>query len=124
MTNEELAEVALRVRKIIRQESLDNIKSGKVIATRDWFDKNYGEAVMRELVKKKLIIPYAFGTREAIDPEGCPVKKRKGAVYYRVSDVESIIEDYNLYKTLQASYRKRRIDFKEEIQKLKESINK
>lgn len=123
MTNEELAEVALRVRKIIQQESLNNIKTGRVIATRDWFDKNYGEAVIRELVKKKLIFPYAFGTREVVDPDGYPVKKRKGAVYYRVSDVESIIEDYNIYKTLQSSYKKRKIDFKENIRKLKDSIN-
>lgn len=124
MTNEELAEVALRVRKIIRQESLDNIKSGKIIATRDWLDKNYGEAVMRELVKKKLIFPYAFGTKEVVDTNGYPLKIRKGAVYYRVSDVESIIEDYNLYKTLQCAYKKRRIDFRENIRKLEDSINK
>lgn len=124
MTKDELTEIAVTVRKIIRQEELNNLKDLRVIAPRCWFDEKYGEAIMRELVKKKLVFPYAFGTREVIDPEGNPIKKRKGSIYYRVSDVECIIEDYNLYKTLQESYKKRRIDFKENIQKLENSINK
>lgn len=124
MTKDELTEIAVTVRKIIRQEELNNLKDLRVIAPRCWFDEKYGEAIMRELVKKKLVFPYAFGTREVIDPEGNPIKKRKGSIYYRVSDVECIIEDYNLYKTLQESYKKRRIEFKENIQKLENSINK
>lgn len=124
MTKDELTEIAVTVRKIIRQEELNNLKDLRVIAPRCWFDERYGEGIMRELVKKKLVFPYAFGTREVIDPEGNPIKKRKGSIYYRVSDVECIIEDYNLYKTLQESYKKRRIDFKENIQKLRDSINK
>lgn len=124
MTKDELTEIAVTVRKIIRQEELNNLKDLRVIAPRCWFDEKYGEAIMRELVKKKLVFPYAFGTREVIDPEGNPIKKRKGSIYYRVSDVECIIEDYNLYKTPQESYKKRRIDFKENIQKLRDSINK
>lgn len=123
MTNDELTEIAVRVRKIIQQEQQKNIKSGKVIATRDWFDRNYGESVMRELTKRRLIFPYAFGTREVTDPEGNLVKKRQGAVYYRISDVESIIEDYNIYKTLCESYKSRRCEFKENIERLKNNIN-
>ncbi len=117
-TTDELTAIALKVHKILEMERQQRLKSGKVIATRDWFDKNYGEAVMRQLVKHKLIFPYAFGTREVTGPDGEPVVKRQGAIYFRVSDVESAIEDFNIYKTLQESYKRRRIDFKEKIQSL------
>lgn len=123
MGKEELAEIASIVREILHQEKIGNLKERKIIATRDWFDKNYGESVMRELTKRRLIFPYAFGTKDAVDPEGNLVKKRKGAIYYRVLDVENIIEDYNLYKSLQGAYKQRKLDFKREIQKLQDNIN-
>ena len=75
---------------------------------------------MRKLVAQKLIYPYAFGTREERDPEGQPVKRRKGAIYYRVADVESAIEDYNIYKTLRESYKNRRKEFKDRMRSLGE----
>ena len=59
-TTDELTAIALKVHKILEMERQQRLKSGKVIATRDWFDKNYGEAVMRQLVKHKLIFPYAL----------------------------------------------------------------
>lgn len=121
MTSDELTEIAMKVYKIIEQVRLKQMRSEKTIATRDWFDKRYGESVMRKLVAQKLIYPYAFGTREERDPEGQPVKRRKGAIYYRVADVESAIEDYNIYKTLRESYKNRRKEFRERMRSLGET---
>lgn len=119
MDEKEITEIALKVHRIIEQQKRKNLMDGKVLATRSWLDEHYGQSVMKAVLKLGLVFPYAFGTREMTDPEGMPVTLRKGADYYRVSDVERAIEDMNIYKSLRENYRKREMSMKEIIRDLR-----
>lgn len=119
MDEKEITEIALKVHRIIEQQKRKNLMDGKVLATRSWLDEHYGQSVIKAVLKLGLVLPYAFGTREMTDPEGMPVTMRKGADYYRVSDVERAIEDMNIYKSLRENYRKREMSMKEIIRDLR-----
>ena len=59
------------------------------------------KTVSENLEKRKLIYPYQFGIEEVMDEEGEPIKKAKGYIYYKLSDLIEAIEKGNILKCLQ-----------------------
>lgn len=57
-----------------------------------------GKLAVKSLVNCGALQQYKFDTRDALDREGNPVKKAKGVVYYRLSEIERAIEDGNILK--------------------------
>ncbi len=92
---EELAKAAI---KAVREEEKRMRSNPKVLLTQDKANKIYGQNVIRSLFKRGLIEPYKFDFRDTVDEEGNLIKKTKGVIYYRVSDIESAIEEGNVLK--------------------------
>ena len=88
-------------RAVIRQYNEEKRRMwDRVLVTQNEAEKMYSKPVIRQLVRTGALLPYRFGTREAIDREGNPVVKPKGAIYYRLAEIEQAIEEKNLYKNL------------------------
>lgn len=64
-------------------------------------EDRFGSGVLKNLEKRKLIYPYQFGIEEVMDEEGEPIKKAKGYIYYKLSDLIEAIEKGNILKCLQ-----------------------
>ncbi|RHJ83498.1 hypothetical protein [Parabacteroides sp. AM08-6] len=68
----------------------------KVLITQNEADSIYTKQVIRALVKRGHLQQYKFDFRDAVDREGNPIRKTKGAIYYRVEEIEKSIEKGNV----------------------------
>lgn len=122
MEERELTKIAARVYELV-EERKKREREGKILATRRWLENRYGSTPIRALIKLRLIFPYSFGMEEMEDPDGNVVVRKKGVDYYRVSDVERALEDFNNYKSIKEHYRKRTMAMRELVRELKERLS-
>ena len=84
-----------------KNERNANLKNIKRRRCKSDAEDRFGSGVLRNLEKRKLVFPYQFGIEEVVDEEGEPVKKAKGYIYYKLSDLVEAIEKGNILKCLQ-----------------------
>ena len=78
-----------------KNERNANLKNKKILICKSDAEDRFGSGVLKNLEKRKLIYPYQFGE------EGEPIKKAKGYIYYKLSDLIEAIEKGNILKCLQ-----------------------
>lgn len=122
MEEKDLEKIADRVYELV-EERKKREREGKILATRRWLENRYGSTPIRALIKLRLIFPYSFGMEEMEDPDGNVVVRKKGVDYYRVSDVERALEDFNNYKSIKEHCRKRTMAMRELVRELKERLS-
>ena len=84
-----------------KNERNANLKNKKILICKSNAEDRFGSGVLKNLEKRKLIYPYQFGIEEVVDEEGEPIKKAKGYIYYKLSDLIEAIEKGNILKCLQ-----------------------
>lgn len=78
-----------------KNERNANLKNKKILICQSDAEERLGSGVLKNLLKRKLVFPYQFGE------EGQPIKKAKGYIYYKLSDLVEAIEKGNILKCLQ-----------------------
>ena len=101
ITPEQIARIAAEVAIKAYKEERKKINE-KCVITQFEAQNRYGRSVISLLLERGLLERMAFGTRECVDSEGNPLTKRKGNIYYRVSDIEDAMDKANLYKGTRA----------------------
>lgn len=101
ITPEQIARIAAEVAIKAYKEERKKINE-KCVVTQFEAQNRYGRSVINLLLERGLLERMAFGTRECVDSEGNPVTKRKGNIYYRISDIEDALDKANLYKGTRA----------------------
>ena len=101
ITPEQIARIAAEVAIKAYKEERKKINE-KCVITQFETQNRYGRSVISLLLERGLLERMAFGTRECVDSEGNPLTKRKGNIYYRVSDIEDAMDKANLYKGTRA----------------------
>lgn len=84
-----------------KNERNANLKNKKILICQSDAEERLGSGVLKKLLKRKLVFPYQFGVEEVVDEEGQPIKKAKGYIYYKLSDLVEAIEKGNILKCLQ-----------------------
>ena len=97
ITPEQIARIAAEVAIKAYKEERKKINE-KCVVTQFEAQNRYGRSVINLLLERGMLERMAFGTRECVDSEGNPVTKRKGNIYYRISDIEDALDRANLYK--------------------------
>ena len=75
-----------------KNERNANLKNKKILICQSDAEERLGSGVLKNLLKRKLVFPYQFGE------EGQPIKKAKGYIYYKLSDLVEAIEKGNILK--------------------------
>lgn len=88
--------IVAAAKKALKEEQLKMKSDPRVLMTQNEAKNAYGKSVIYALVKRGILQKYKFDTREVIDKDGEPIKKAKGVIYYRVSEIEKGIEDGNV----------------------------
>lgn len=89
--------IVAAARKALKEEQNKMKSDPRVLLTQNEAKKIYGKSVIPALVKRGKLQKYKFDTREVtIDKDGEPIKKAKGVIYYRVSEIEDAIEEGNV----------------------------
>ena len=78
-----------------KNERNANLKNKKILICQSDAEERLGSGVLKNLLKRKLVFPYQFGVEEVVDEEGQPIKKAKGYIYYKLSDLVEAIEKGN-----------------------------
>lgn len=88
--------IVAAARKALKEEQNKMKNDPRVLLTQNEAKNIYGKSVIPALVKRGFLQKYKFDTREVIDKDGEPIKKAKGVIYYRVSEIEKAIEEGNV----------------------------
>lgn len=88
--------IVAAAKKALKEEQLKMKSDPRVLVTQNEAKNIYGKEVIPRLVKRGFLQKYKFDTREVIDKDGEPIKKAKGTIYYRVSEIEKGIEEGNV----------------------------
>ena len=88
--------IVAAARKVLKEEQCKMKRDPRVLLTQNEAKNIYGKEVIPRLVKRGFLQKYKFDTREVIDKDGEPIKKAKGTIYYRVSEIEKAIEEGNV----------------------------
>ena len=88
--------IVAAAKKALKEEQLKMKSDPRVLVTQNEAKNIYGKEVIPRLVKRGFLQKYKFDTREVIDKDGEVIKKAKGVIYYRVSEIEKAIEEGNV----------------------------
>lgn len=83
-----------------KNERAANLRNKKILICKSDAEERFGSGVLRSLEKRKLVFPYQFGVEEVVDESGEPVKKAKGYVYYKLSELTEAIEKGNVLRCI------------------------
>lgn len=84
-----------------KNERNASLKNKKILICKSDAENRFGSGVLKNLEKRKFILPYQFGVETIVNEEGDEITEAKGRIYYELHEIMEAVEDGNLLKCLQ-----------------------